>query len=275
MEDVNDFLSNKVGGGNNQRVAAYNLPCGVVSIDSTGTGVNKKYTVNYGSQTPCGYRKLSGNVQVQLVSGTAFKDTGAVFTVTFLGYKVEVAATGDIVTIDGTLSVTNVDGGHIWEAAFNNKTIRHRVRGVFNITYANNEVRSRSYYQMRTWSSTNRWAGLTFTVNGDTTISGSLVSETGKTYKGNYDYKTIVSLPLSWSNCGSTWAGPYVLKTGHAKMDVTVPNISTAYFDVEAGYYWDYQNATATPQLKNDCSSNANKKNKLIGTTSVTQYQLY
>jgi hypothetical protein len=275
MDQVNDVISNKVGGGHTQsgRTTAYNLPCGVVSIDSSSTsGANKIYKMNYGNKTKCGYKYKSGEIAFVLQSGTKFSDVGAVFQTTFTNYKVEVLATGSVVTLNGVILVTNVDGGYVWQAVTNSQTIKHKVRGTLNITYANNEVRARNYFQMRTYSNTSTgWAGLTFTVSGDSVG----ISETGKTYDGNYDFYTELTENFSWSNCGTTYAGPYVLKTGVARMNVTVPNVTPAYVEIGAGYDWDYTDATSTPSKVNNCSSNAYKIDLVLGTTTSTSYQLY
>lgn len=277
MDDVNDYISNNIGGGSNKaaRVAAYNLPCGIIRVDSTGTGSKKAYSLHYGNQTPCGYKRKSGDITFQLIKGNRFDSTGAVFAINYINYKVEALANGDVVTLNGTLYVTNLNGGFIWQTVVQSKTIEHTIRGTLTITYGNNQMRERKYYQHRTWASSNGWAGLTFSVSGDTTIASIKISETGKTYEGNYDYQTQILTTFFWSNCGTTYAGPYVLKTGLAKMNVSVPNISPAYFQIEAGYYEDPNNSGATPLAASDCSSNAYKITTQIGTTTTTQFQLY
>lgn len=280
MDQVNDVINNKVGGGSsvNGRTTAYNLPCGVVSIDSSTTsGGYKVYKMNYGNKTKCGYKYKSGMISFVLKNGTAFNEAGAIFQTTFTNYVVEVLATGSIVTINGTMSVTNVDGGYVWQVIVNNSTIvKHKVRGSLSITYANGEVRPRNYFQMRTYSNASSgWAGLTLSVAGDSISGADNISETGKTYDGNYDFYTVISEDFTWSNCGSTYAGPYVLKQAKARMNVIVPSVSPAYFDVEGGYEWDYTSATSTPVKVNNCSSNAYKIQIVIGTATNTSYQLY
>jgi hypothetical protein len=278
IDDVNDFINNSIGGGSNQnttaRIAAYNLPCGIIRVDSSGTA-RKLYTLNYGNQTPCGYQKKGGQVSFQLVSGSRYDSAGAVFSITYINYTLEGEANGDIVTLNGTLYFTNISGGYVWQSVVQSKTIQHSVRGAFTVTYANNEMRQRNYYQRRTWSSTGGWAGLNFTVAGDTTIDNIKISEIGKTYDGNYDYQTQMLTAFSWSNCGTTYAGPYVLKNGDAKLNVIVPGISVAYFEVQAGYFDNTADASSTPTAVSDCTSNAYKITSTIGTTTTTQFQLY
>lgn len=286
MDDVNDYINNSIGGGSSKRTGesssarleAYNLPCGVVSIDSSTSASGKKlYTIKYGDKTKCGYKKKSGDVTFQLVKGANFGEVGAEFKVTFINYVVEVLATNDIVKINGFITSTNVSGGYVWQSVLNNATIKHKIRGTYNITYANGETRVRNYFQLRTWTSTNSWAGLTFTVAGDTTINAKSVSETGKTLDGNHYFETQIIEPYKWINSKSTFAGPYVLSVGHARMDVTTTPvaITPAYFDVEAGYYYDSNNPSSTPVKVNDGTANAYKIQIMVGPTNSTQYQLY
>jgi hypothetical protein len=283
IDDVNDFVSNGMGGGSSKatsgaRIEAYNLPCGIVSVDSTTTENGKKvYKMKYGKNTPCGYKRKSGTVAFQLISGNAFNEAGAKFKMTFTNYVVEILATNDSVKVNGFIIITNKDGGHIWEAVINGKTIVHAVRGTFSVTYTNGDVRERKYYQKRTWTNTTagQWTGLKFSVEGDTTLNYPKVIESGYTYDGNNYYETQTTTPYSWSNCGNNFAGPYVLKTGKAKMNITYPLVSPTYIEVEAGYYWNYASATATATKVEDCTTNAYKIFLKFGTTEITQYQLY
>jgi len=283
MEDVNDVINNKLGGGSNSRLGnvntrleAYNLPCGVVKFDSTTDAGGKKYSLKYGNVTPCGYKKKSGEVTFQLTKGTAFNDKDAVVTINYIDYTVQVLATNDIVKINGSLYITNVSGGYVWEAITKSTSIQHRVRGKFLITHANGAIRERNYFKLRTWSSTSSWDKLQFTVAGDTnTSSYTNVSETGKTLDGNWNFETQITENFNWLNCGSTYKGPFVLKNGTAKMNVAVTNISPAYFQVEAGYYNDYINSSSVYTKVNDCTSNAYKISLVVGTTNTIQYQLY
>ncbi|HXA02860.1 MAG TPA: hypothetical protein VNW99_12775 [Cytophagaceae bacterium] len=286
MDDVNNFINNKIGGGSSYRMAAYNLPCGVVSIDSTtsNAGGHKIYKVNYGGSTPCGYKYKSGQVSFELRNQTAFNIAGASFLVTFTDYTVEVKATGSIIKLNGSMNVTNQSGGYIWQSVTAAATIIHKIRGSVNITFSDNTVRPRSYFQLRTWASTsapNDWSGLSLTIAGDTTIGGASVIEIGKTkdagqgtYAGGYDYNTSTTNNFVWKNCGGTWAGPYKLTSGLARMNVTIPLISPTYIDMEGGYYWNYTVA-GTPTKPNDCTSNSYKITTVLGTNTSISYQLY
>lgn len=281
IDDVNSYINNNLGGGSskrldndaNARLEAYDLPCGVVSVDTSTKDVNGKtiYKMKYGNQTPCGYKKKSGDVSFQLTSGTKFSDKGAQFKLTFSNYTVEILANNDIVVLNGSFTITNITGGYVWQAVTDSATIQHRVKGAFTVKYANGETRNRYYYQLRTWSSSNGWAGLTFKVAGDS----SSVSETGSTLDGNYPFQTVISEDYTWRNTSTSWVGPYVLQVGRARMNVTMPGLSPTFFDVEAGYYYNYSDPTSTPIKVGDRNSNAYKIVIVLGTATSTQYQLY
>lgn len=272
LEDVNDIISNDIGGGasqTNMRTTAYDLPCGVVKFDSTDIGNGKyKYFVQYGENTACGYKRKSGDVSFALINGNTFADVGAVYSVTFTDYTVVVLATGNSVTVNGTVNVTNRDGHYVWESVVFNQTVVHKLRGQLEITYENGEVRTRDHFQLRTWASDNSWAGLTFTVSGDTLINGKNISETGYTINGDYYYETEILEDLTWENCGVDFKGPYVLTTGHARMNLVVPFVSDTYVDVEAGY-------DASFTKTNDCNSSAYRISLKLGDFESTEYQLY
>ncbi|WP_028980518.1 hypothetical protein [Sporocytophaga myxococcoides] len=289
ISNVNDVISNQIGGGAaNARIAAYDLPCGVVKFDSTVSSGKKTYTLKFGDQNKCGYKKKSGDVSFKLENGSHFNDIDAKFTITFINYTVESNATGQSVTVNGTIAVTNLTGGYIWQVvipsdnALHKDDVTHSVRGKFMVTHSNGAVRERNYFQKRTWASTSGWAGLRLTLSGDTTAmlgtnTYSNVYETGKTLDGNFDYVSNLSENFLWSNCGATWAGPYVLVKGKARANVNIPNVTPAYFDVQAGYIYNISNTTATPTTDaNLCDANAYKITIELGTyLKSEQYQLY
>ena len=277
IDDVSDFINNKIGGGTSQKTSAYNLPCGVVYLDSSTTngGGHKNYIMQYGSQTPCGYKKKSGLVSFSLLNSTDFNSVGSTYKITFTNYVVESLVNGETFTINGFVTVKNINGGFIWEAVTLSSTIVHQVRGTFSVTYSDGVTRDRSYYQLRTYASSSGWSGLSLTVSADTTINAASIYEIGKTYDGNYSYQTEMIENFVWSNCGTGYAGPYVLKTAHAKMNLDVPFLTNTYIDVQGGYYWDITNLSTPPVLINDCTTNAYKINTVINGSSVTQYQLY
>ncbi|WMJ74148.1 hypothetical protein RCC89_13375 [Cytophagaceae bacterium ABcell3] len=280
LEDVNDIISNKIGNGHvhqsNQRVSNYNLPCGVVSLDSTEHSIDYQiYTIKYGDQTPCGYSRKSGTVLFNLVHGARYNEVGARFTIEFKKYKVEVLATGDIVEVNGVLHVTNYTGGYIWEAVTSSKTIEHKIRGTLQVLYLNGKERTRNLFQSRTWASSNGWSGLNFMLAGDTIISGKKIVETGRTYEGNHQYQTEALTPLQWFNCGSGFAGPYRLQKGEFRMHLELPAVDPSCFNVEAGYKWDIENVGVDPVKVNDCNANAYKISIKLGELSMTEYQLY
>lgn len=274
MSDANDYISNKIGGGSNYRVAAYNLPCGIIKVDSTITNGITTYNLHYGGQTPCGYKYKSGIISFALQSGTAFNQQNAVCAITFTNYVVTVQATGSTVTLNGTITDKNVSGGYLWQTVVDTITVVHQLRGALQITYANGQIRPLNYYQLRTWKSNGSWQGLSFSVAGDTTINGyTNVYQSGLTYTGSYNYYTQLTSPFTWSYCSAITS--FVLETGEAKMNVTIPGVSNAYVDVAAGYYLNYSNLQSTPEPSNDCLTNAYKITEVFGTTTTTTYQLY
>ncbi len=270
LEDVNNYINNNIGGGSNKRLDTYNLPCGVVSVDSSTVGTVKTYNMRYGKVSKCGYKFKSGLITFQLINGSKFSDMNSQFKLIFTDYVVEVEATNDIVKLNGYLTSTNTTGGYIWESVTANKTVSHKIRGSFDVTYSNSLTKNKKYFQTRTWASNNGWAGLSLTVTGDTLND---VSEIGRTLDGDYPYQTHILNAFTWSNCGTGFQGPYVLKVGKARLDATVPNLNPAYFQIEAGYNTTGSTISTVPV--GDCNANTYKITTVLGTTTITQYQLY
>jgi hypothetical protein len=292
VSNVNDIISNLIGGGQaDARIAEYKLPCGVVKLDSvTEAGGKKTYKLKYGEQSTCGYeyKKKSGEVSFKLESGTHFNTADARFIINFTDYTVQSAATGQHVIINGTLAITNLTGGYIWQVIlpsdhtlFKN-TLTHSVRGKLMVTFANGAVRERNYFQRRNWKSTSGWAGLKLTISGDSTITREATTytgiyETGKTLDGNFEYFSTLEEDFIWSNCGTTWAGPFVLAKGKAKVNVDIPGVSPAYFDVQGGFKYNISEMTATPVSEDaHCEANAYKITIELGSYHKAEhYQLY
>lgn len=279
INDVTDIINNKVGNGSTHRTSSYtyNLPCGVVSVDSSTTNANGKtiYKLNYGNQTACGYKKKSGEIHFSLSNATTFNTLGAVFTISFVNYVVQSNVTGQSVTLNGDVIVTNVNGGYVWEAVTAAKTIVHKVHGTFNITYSDAAatVRTRTYYQKRTYSAPSGISSLSLTIDGDSTIAGQSYCEFGKTYEKNIDYQTQVITPYVWANSGTTYAGPYVLKSGKVRQNYAIISGISTYVEVEGGYNYNATSLSAT--LVNDNTANAYKVTTVIAASATSVYQLY
>lgn len=239
------------------------LPCGVVKIDSTG-GV---YRFVYDSTTNCNTRVLSGSITASLISGTKWEDAGAKMELTFTNYMIHFSANNQTLTFNGSLIVTNKNGGKLWHVLSQggNKTITHTIAGVIQITFDKNDTRSWTISKKRTYESTDgQFSGLTWTLEAD----GS-VAEVG-TDKNGVPFTTTIPLPILWVNCSATGSieGPFKAVSGQL-VYTAGPNQMTA----DAGFRYDQASKKAVKS--NDCNSEGYRLTFLINGQKTTTFQYY
>lgn len=262
IDDIFKSLENtgvSTGRTSNQGVI---LPCGVVKIDSTGGA----YKFVYDNTTNCGKRVLSGSITASLIAGTKWEDAGAQLQLTFTNYEVLFTTNNQVLTFNGTLTITNKDGGKWWHVLDpNNQTIIHTIAGVIQITFDQNDTRTWTITKKRTYTSTDgKFSGLTWALEAD----GS-VAEVG-TAKDGTPFITTIPVPITWENCSSTGSieGPFVATSGEL-VYTAGPNKFTA----EAGYTYDVSTKKSTKV--NDCSSEGYKLTFLVNGQKTTSFQYY
>jgi hypothetical protein len=257
-----DYANARVG-----EVKKVVLPCGKVTLNS------KNFKIEY-NDTVCGSKVMSGSVDVQLIKGNKFADTNAVLKVTFTDYKVYYNASKTSVTYNGIQYITNASGGS-YADLIKTTTLIHKVRGDLQLKFdsAGTESDSRTWhiFRKKTFTSNGTATGVTFTLDGDTTIDGKTVIEYGDNKEGD-PFVNEMTTAFHWENCGTTFEGPYVLKTGKvshtATNDLGFLGVFKGIFTVEAGY----SIGTGTLAYDGTCSSAGYKlsieyrrNNELIG----------
>lgn len=210
------------------------LPCGKFTLNG------KDFKISY-NDTTCGTKIKSGSIDVKLIRGTKFADTNAVLEVTFNNYKVFYNATQTSVTYNGKQTITNATGGKFSDL-LKADTIVHKVRGELTLKFDSISTEGESkiwhIFRKKTFISNGTPAGLSFTLDGDTMIDGKNVIEYGIN-KNNYPFVNVMTSPFHWENCGTTFEGPYTLKTGevnHTATNQTPLATFTGHFTVNAGY---------------------------------------
>ncbi|MGB0404491.1 MAG: hypothetical protein ACPGEG_10370, partial [Salibacteraceae bacterium] len=100
------------------------LPCGVINIDTTGG----KSKVVYGGN--CGRKVLSGTI-IATLSPTSgkWRDVGSVIHLEYQNYTVLFEVNNQTLVFNGTIEVTNLNGGLIYETITKTSTIEHKIRG--------------------------------------------------------------------------------------------------------------------------------------------------
>ena len=244
-----DYVNSSEGARVNNSNAVV-LPCG------KGTLKAKNFTLEY-NENICGSKVKSGSIDVKLIKGNNFSDSAAVLEVTFNSYKVYYNASKTSVTYNGIQTITNVKGGKFIDL-IKADTLIHSLRGELNVSFDStgleSKIRTWNVFHRKTFTSNGTSKGLTFTLDGDTTISGLKHSEIG-TNKDGYPFVNVVEIPLHWENCGSDFQGPYILKTGIVNHTATnnlgVLGKWTGNFSIFAGY----STASGSLEFKGNCDA--------------------
>ncbi|MCB0480615.1 MAG: hypothetical protein KDC83_04240 [Flavobacteriales bacterium] len=237
------------------------LPCGIVSVDTTAG----KYKVNYGAN--CGRKKLSGTVTATIIPDSAkWKDAGTILRLDYSDYTVLFEVNNQTLVFNGSVFITNTNGGLIVHALTLKKTIVHTIRGELNIKFDNASTRKWKIYKKRTYSSSSGTAAdLTGMISAD---SGS-IAEVGLNKLGQ-EFITTIPKTFVYKNCNTSgsWVGPYVLTEG--ELIYTTGKIS---LKAEAGYIYSSSDNKLT--AVNNCESLGYKLTWNINGTTQEQYQSY
>lgn len=163
-----------------------------VVIDSLSNP--RRVTITYNGPDCSGLRTRTGTVVASMPSNMRWKDAGAVLTVTITNLKITRVSDGRFITINGTQTITNVNGGRLRDLptvgtiihtiASNNMTVK------FDTT---SMQRSWSIAKRRTFTFNN---GVVITTTGTANVAGtSNVSEWGTNRFGSV-FVTSVQQPL-------------------------------------------------------------------------------
>jgi len=140
------------------------------TIDTTNkaSGIIK---IIYNGLNCDGTKSRTGNIKIQLSSPggnvTKWKTQGATLTLTFDTLKITRISDGKAITLNGTHSITNVNGGLIKNITAAG-TVVHQIRGNMMITFDDGTNRTWAVTRTRTYSIANNI--LSVSLSGDSTI---------------------------------------------------------------------------------------------------------
>jgi hypothetical protein len=188
VKDVNDVVSGSSSSG--ARVEGASI-CGA-TIDSTSAKGN--IILNFDGSTTCnGRRTRSGTVTVSLTKGSKWTEAGAQLTVVLANYKVTRVSDNKSVTLNGTKTITNVNGGLIKSIA-SGETIVHKIKGNMAVTFDDGSVRAWQIARKRTFS--NNSSVYKVTLEGDTSIAGIGNVDVWGTNRFSNPFYGVISSPI-------------------------------------------------------------------------------
>jgi hypothetical protein len=217
---------NLVGGSSiaGGRVAAYSV-CGA-TVDSTGFATYKKITLNFDGTTSCvdNTRKRSGQIVIQLTSGANWNAVGAVLTITFNNYKVTRNSDSKSITINGTKTITNVNGGLVKNLT-TSTSVTHVIMGTgLTVTFDDGTVRTWNTNRKRVFTKETD-GNYTITVSGNNAVDGYFNVAVWGTNRYGLPFYTVIDTPVKLNSCNSVgiWTAISGVKTHKGlKREITV-----------------------------------------------------
>lgn len=204
-----------------------NLKCDFsVAFDTASTANPKTITITYAANGTCTTLRntRSGKVVISFSDGFRWGNPGAYFTVNYQDLKITRKRDSKSITLNGTVTHTNVSGGLLRNLANATTPIVHELKSSnMSITFNNGATRTWSIAKRRTFTYD---GGIVVSVSGIRTETDG-VAEWGANRFGNNFTTTIIS-PLVIKQ---TW--DFRLASGKVKHEVGARSV-TATFGLDA-----------------------------------------
>lgn len=185
--------------------------CGV-TIDSSQIA-NKILFYNFDGVTPCfsPSRTRSGQIKVQLTSGTHWSDAGSELTLTYIDFKIVRLSDSKSIMFNGIKTLKNINGNDWIGFLTSTSTLRYQERALnINVVFDNNLNAVWNSARMTEWSfiqaTTNPnipYAHIAFSATGDTTLNGQVNVDSWGVNRFGSPFVTYYNSPIiSNTYCG-------------------------------------------------------------------------
>ena len=154
--------------------------CGVI-IDSSQIA-NKILFYNFDGVTPCfsPSRTRSGQIKVELTSGTHWSDIGAELTLTYIDFKVVRLSNNKSIKFNGVKTLKNINGNNWLGFLLSTATLKYQERALnINVVFDNNMSAVWNSARITEWSlipatanPSIPYAHIQFSALGDTSLNG-------------------------------------------------------------------------------------------------------
>jgi hypothetical protein len=192
-----------------------------ITVDS---GSNPRtITLTYNGNASCNATQTrTGVVVISIPSGTKWRDSGAVVTVSFQALKITSTIDNKSITINGTHTYTNTSGGSLlalYEGVV--KSITHTITSSnMSVTFDNSSQRVWSVARQRLFTFNSQTQDLTIATSGTHTDgSTSGISEWGTNRFGN-SFETVITSPVKIES-GCQW------RITSGQVEVLRPDVTT------------------------------------------------
>lgn len=136
--DITAVLSNETNGFKSTE----GLPCNTTIDSLTKENDTLVIYITYSGLTCNGKMNRSGKIEIRKKIGTHWDLAGATVIYKYLNLKVTRIATGRSVTLNGTKTIVNVNGGRRWMAGTDPKPFILRVTGTMQASFDNGTSRT-------------------------------------------------------------------------------------------------------------------------------------
>lgn len=229
--DINNSLSEIPSFGRVSKAASIlSSPlCGVI-IDSSQIS-NKILFYNFDGVTPCfsPSRTRSGQIKVQLTSGTRWSDAGSVLTLTYINFKVTRLSNNKSIMFNGIKTLKNINGNDWIGFLTSTATLRYQERALniavtfdsLSATWNSARITQWSYIQAN--SNPNiPYNHIAFTATGDTSLNGQANVDSWGINRFGDAFVTHYNSPL----VSNTYCGLWRFNSGELVHDVNANNFT-------------------------------------------------
>ena len=208
--DINSSINNTSIGGRTS--ASYSSELCGVTIDSSQIA-NKILFYNFDGTTPCfsPSRTRSGQIKVELINGTSWKNVGAVLKISYINFKVTKLSNNNSITFNGTKTLKNVNGINWLTFLLGTSNFKFQERALnVQVTFSDGTQATWNSARLTTWDyiQANATPGIPygyvkFTSNGDTALSSTQNVDSWGLNRNNQSFITFYNAPwISNSYCG-------------------------------------------------------------------------
>jgi hypothetical protein len=174
------------------RLMGDSICAATVSFDTLNS--TKKITIIYNGADCGGFKVRTGSIIISMASGVHWKDVGAQINITYQNFKVTRQSDKKSITINGTHTLTNVEGGLLRDLLQGRSSIVHTIGSSnMTITFDDGTQRSWQVARKRVYTLAN---GGTITISGTHTEGNQTnIAEWG-TDRFGHAFATAITQPL-------------------------------------------------------------------------------
>ncbi|MEI6060094.1 MAG: hypothetical protein WCR72_05265 [Bacteroidota bacterium] len=153
MNDAEGDITSVMSNNGSLKSTAW-LPCNA-TVDSLAVA-NDSVTmyINYNGLNCNGTRNRSGKIEIKKKVGTHWELAGATIIYKYIDFTVTRVSTGKSITLNGTKTFVNVNGGHRWQVGTTLTSYVERISGAMQASFDNGTSRTWNVARQLTYTGT-------------------------------------------------------------------------------------------------------------------------